>query len=422
MPLISLICFSTFIILLLTGLKKNTDFLSPGRIFGMLWAFVLGVVELKWSRLQVEWSLFDWVIVLIALTTFFIGIYISYIINLDKPFLSIREIRKSLRQSFIDEGRLFKFIVIYFLVCLASFIIEWKIEGYIPLFTSNPDKARVMFGIFGLNYVLNSINAVMFLVIQYFIFVKGNYSKKAFLVLIFIISLGNYVLFVQRFGMFILLMLGFALYYYAGKKIRIRTIIIFAVLIISLLAGIQSIRATQFYSTYVYLGSKMKFSSQYSDLTIPYMYVAMNVENFVKYYSHIEKHSFGFFTFEYLIELSTIRKWFIDYYHFDKYKLHISGYNTFPFFWTYYLDYGIAGLALMPFIIGFIISEIYYYFHRNPTLVMLAMVSIVFAVIMISFNSDALSRLDTVLPFTVIVLAQFLFIKKARSSKNESVK
>ena len=53
---------------------------------------------------------------------------------------------------------------------------------------------------------------------------------------------------------------------------------------------------------------------------------------------------------------------------------------------------------------------------------MLAMVSIVFAVIVISFNSDALSRLDTVLPFTVIVLAQFLFIKKARSSKNESVK
>jgi len=48
---------------------------------------------------------------------------------------------------------------------------------------------------------------------------------------------------------------------------------------------------------------------------------------------------------------------------------------------------------------------------------MLALVSIAFAVIMISFNSDALSMLDTVLPFTVIVLAQFLFIKKNKHSE-----
>ncbi len=254
---------------------------------------------------------------------------------------------------------------------------------------------------------------VMFLIIQYFIFVKAKYRKKVFLVLIFIGSLGNYVLFVQRFGMFILLMLGFCLYYYAGKKIKIRTIIIFVALIVSLVVGIQSIRATQFFSTYVFLESKMKFSSQYSELTIPYMYVSMNTENFVKYYPHIPKHSYGFFTFEYLIELSTIRKWFIDYYHFDKFKLHIGGYNTFPFFWTYFYDFGIAGLAIIPFIIGFVISEIYYYLHRNPNLVVLVLTAISFAIITSSFNSDSLTRLDTVLPFFMIVVSQFYFVKKS---------
>ena len=269
-----------------------------------------------------------------------------------------------------------------------------------------------MFGVYGLHYIVNSINVVLFLIIQYFIFVKSNYSKKSVLVFIFILSLGNYILFVQRFGLFILFMMAFCLYYYSGKKLRVRTVILFFVVLSGLIIGIQSIRATQLFSTYIYVQSEMKFSPRYLDFTLPYMYLSMNVENFVKYYSHVQDHSYGFFTFEYLIEASTIRKWFIDYYNFNRIENYIGGYNTYPFFWTYYLDYGVAGLALMPFIIGFIFSEIYYFFHRNPTLVMLALVSIAFAVIMISFNSDALSRLDTVLPFTVIILAQFLFIKR----------
>ena len=230
MLIISIICFLILLILLFLGLRKNTDFLSPGRVFAMLWAFVLGVVELKLSRLQLEWSALDWFMALIGLVTFLIGIYISYILNLGKPFLQISEIRTKLREVQIDESRLFKFIVIYFFLCLASFIIEWRIEGYIPLFTARPDKARVMFGIFGLNYILNSINAVMFLIIQYFIFIKAKVVKKSFLVVIFILSLGNYILFVQRFGMFILLMMGFCIYYYAGKRLKLRTVVIFALL------------------------------------------------------------------------------------------------------------------------------------------------------------------------------------------------
>ena len=418
MPVISFICLIAFLSILIFSFRKKVDLLSPGRVFLILWLLILGLVDLKFSRLQSEWKLFDWVMVLLGLLTFLTGIYISYIINLDKPFLPVSKIRLRFRELEVNETRLFYFIIIYFLLCLASFIVEWQIEGYIPLFTSRPDSARVMFGVYGLHYIVNSINVVLFLIIQYFIFVKSNFTKKSVLVLIFILSLGNYILFVQRFGLFILFMMAFCLYYYSGKKLRMRTVILFFVLLSVLIIGIQSIRATQLFSTYIYVQSEMKFSPRYLDFTLPYMYLSMNLENFVKFYSHVQDHSFGFFTFEYLIEASTIRKWFIDYYNFNRIKNYIGGYNTYPFFWTYYLDYGIAGLALMPFIIGFIFSEIYYFFHRNPSLVMLALVSIVFAVIMISFNSDALSRLDTILPFTVIVLAQFLFIK-GNSSKNQ---
>ena len=332
----------------------------------MLWSFILGVGEFKFSRLQNPWSSFDWFMATLGLLTFLTGVYISYTINLDKPFLKVSQIKEIIKKEGINEVYLFRFIVIYFLICLFSFIIEWQIEGYIPLFTSRPDKARVIFGIFGLHHILNSINAVLFLIIQYFIFVKAKVKKKLLLILVFILSMGNYVLFVQRFGFFIFLMMSFCLFYYTSKKVRLRTYIIFAAIGIFLIVGIQSLRTTELINAYLFYDSKMKFSTQYSEFTLPYMYISMNMENFVKYYSHIENHSFGFFTFDFLFEGSSTRRLISEYFGFKKLGFFIGGYNTYPFFWPYYYDFGIAGLAIIPFIIGFIISEIYYYLHRNP--------------------------------------------------------
>lgn len=410
MPFISFICFFIFLAFLITGFKRNAEFLSPARIYIMLWAFVLAMVEYKFSRLQFKWSSFDWLIVLLGVTSFIIGIYLSFIINLNKPFHNVSEIRIRIRELSVNENKLFWVIIIYFFICLISFIAEWQIEGYIPLFTSDPDKARVMFGIFGLHYILQSIIVVLFLIIEYFILINKNRFKKTLLSLVFLLSLGNYILFVQRYGLFILLMMGFCLFYYSGRKIRPRTIIIFTAILIGLIAGIQSLRTTQLGLEYFYLESQMKFPSSYAGYTIPYMYISMNIENFVKYYPQIP-HTFGFYTFGFITDI--LKAFVVDYHNFDKFSLHIGGYNTFPFFWAYYYDFGTIGLSIIPLIIGFIISEVYYYLHRNPNIVILTLYCIAFTVIILSFNSDPLTRFDTMLPFTVIVLVQFLIINKS---------
>ncbi|HSP89241.1 MAG TPA: O-antigen polymerase [Ignavibacteriaceae bacterium] len=411
MPIISFICLLIFLILLISGLKKNADFLSPGRIFGMLWAVIIGLVEFKFSHWQFEWTSFGWFIALLGLITLLIGTYISYIINFNKPFIHVRDIRTIIKLKGVNENKLFYFIIIFFLICLFCLIAEWQIEGYVPLFTVQPDKARLKFGVFGLHYIVNSINVVLFLIIQYFIFVNSNKKKKFFLAFIFIISVSFHILLVQRYSFFILIMLGFCLFYYSGRKIRLRTVLILVSLVIVLILGVQSIRTTQLVRSYIIIESKIKFSSQYTEFAIPYMYLTMNLENVVKYYSHIENHSFGFFSTEVLNHLAGIKFFIAEYFNFDKYKLHIGGYNTFPFYWTYYYDFGITGLALFPFIIGFVISEIYYYLHRNPNNVVLAVYTIAFAIITNSYNSDPITRLDTMLPFLIIVFSQF-FIKK----------
>jgi oligosaccharide repeat unit polymerase len=422
MPIISFICLLFFLLILITGFKRNSDFLSPGRVFALLWLFVIGLVEFKFSKLQPHWNSIDWYMALLGILTFLSGIYISYIINLDKSFLLVSEIRIKIRELGLNEKKLFRFIVIYFFIYLICFIAEWQIEGYLPLFTAKPDRARILFGIFGLHLIVSSANVILFLIIQYFIFIKANIKKKWFLIFVFIVAMGNYILIVQRYGLFIVIMMAFCLIYYSGRKVKLRTFIIFGSIIISLIIGIQSLRTTELITAYIIIDSKMKLSPQYAEFAIPYMYVVMSIENFAKYYSHINNHSFGFFTFDFLSALTGIKHWVEEYYNFDKFRLHIGGYNTFPFYWAYYYDFGIAGLALIPFIIGFVISEIYYYLHRSPNIIILTLFSIAFAVISISYSSDPLTRLDMMFNFSVIVFAQYYFWNKPTGEPSNSIK
>ena len=203
MSFITFICLLVFLAFLISGLRKNANFLSPARIYGMLWAFIIGLLEYKFSKLQFKWNLTDWVFVLIGVLAFLFGVYISYIININKKFLSTKEVRSAIRNIFIDEKRLFYLILISFFVWAACFITEWQIEGYLPIFTINPDAARTEFGVFGLHVIVSSVNVVMFLIIEYFILIRFRYIKKLILALVFIISMGNYILIVQRYGFFI---------------------------------------------------------------------------------------------------------------------------------------------------------------------------------------------------------------------------
>jgi|WetSurMetagenome_2_1015567.scaffolds.fasta_scaffold38630_2 oligosaccharide repeat unit polymerase len=416
MPITSSISLFIFFGFFLTGLRKNADFLSPGRIFGMLWSIVIALVGLKLSYLQFSWTLFEWFMVLLGVLTFLLGVYISYIINLDKNFLPLSEIRKKIREINFDEKKIFNFISIYFFLYLICFVLEWQLEGYLPLFTSNPSKARLTFGIFGLHLIVSSANVILFLIIQYFIFIKAHVEKKILLILFFILALGNYILIVQRYGLFVLIMMAFCLFYYSGRRIRPRTIIILSIILLLLVIGVQSLRESELAKAYILLGSRMK-SSNNSELAIPYMYLVMNVENFAKYFSHIENHSFGFFSLDFLTALTGIKHSIEQYFYFDKYRYYIAGYNTFPFYWPYYLDFGVTGLAVIPLILGFIISEVYYYLHRNPNLIILTIYSALFSTIVISYSSDPLTRLDMMFNFGVITFAQLFFYKNLVQNK-----
>lgn len=412
MPIISFICLILILLAVLSTFKGNIDLLSPGRTFFILWVFIIGLAEFKFSRLQFHWNLYGWFMLLIGLLTFLLGLYIQYIINFNKPFLSVQEIRDKLKFDGLDEKKLFRFIILYFFLYVICYTTESLIVGYIPFFTAHQDKARQMYGVFGIHLVVVGINIILFLIIQYFIFVKEKAGRKTILATVFIIASGSFFLLLQRYNFFILSMMAFALYYYSGKKIRLRSFLVFALIVIAFVYGIQTIRTTKLLQAYFVYYSQMKFSAKYGQYAIPYMYFVMNVENFVKEFPKISMHTYGLFTFDFLTALVGVKHWLLDYLHVEKFPHYIAGYNTFPFFWVYYYDFGVLGLAGIPFLIGFFIGEIYYSLHRSPTLVMVSLYSIAFSVIIVSFISDPLTRLDMMFNFVVIVLVQFYITKK----------
>jgi oligosaccharide repeat unit polymerase len=415
MPIISFICILIFSITFITGFRKNADFLSPGRIFILLWSFVIGLTEFKFSFIQLEWTTFDWFMVLIGLLTFIIGVYISFLLNIDKPFLPVSQIRKKIRRIEINERLLFNIILIYFIIYSLFYIIEWQIEGYIPLLTPQPEKARKLFGIFGIHLVVQSVNVILFLIIQYYIFIKANFGKKILLFIILIISTGSFLLLLQRYNFVILILMGISLFYYSGRNVNFKTFLISAAIIIIFIVGIQTLRASTLFTAYFFYLSKMKFSADYAALSVPYMYIVMNLETFVNYFPKIETHSFGYYTFDFITAISGVKHWIAEYFNFEKFK-DLQGYNTYPFYWAYYYDFGIIGLSLIPFFLGFIFSEIYYLLHRNPNLVILSLYTIVFSVIAISYSSDPLTRLDMMFNFALIILIQFFIVKKDKMS------
>jgi len=412
MTIISFISVCVFLTWVITGFRKGADFFSPARIYGLIWSLAIFLVEFKFSTLQFEWSELGWLFLLLGITSFLLGNYFSYIINFNNNYLTPSSIRNIFSRFCINEKRLYKIIVIYFFMYLFCFLIEYWLEGYLPLFSDKPERARVEFGIFGIHLIVASVNLILFLVAQYLIFVKKQIKKKIILIVIFIISAGTFFTLLQRYNFFMLSMMVLCLMYYSKKKIRLRTFVVFASVVVGFITYIQSLRLAKVAEYFIYSVSRMKIPVKYAALSEPYMYLVMNLENFVYASQKIETHTYGFYTFDFVMALTGLKHWVTQYASLEKLPYYISGYNTFPFFWVYYYDFGIIGLVFFPFIMGFAISEIYYYLHRKPNLVSLSMYCIAFSVIIVAVISDPLTRLDMVFNFILIVVAQYFLGSK----------
>lgn len=365
---VSVICFGVCGAIVLSVLRRNADLLSPARLFGFIWCFSIGLTELKFSALQHQWSAESWVLLVIGVGAFLIGIFVAYVLNFQRNLLPLEEMRNRLRNERVEEGRLFWLIIVSFVIYATAYYANYRVRGWLPVDVIGTAISRVDFNVSGLTLWLYTATFIIFFVMLYFLLARGDRWKKIILGLILSVTLGSFFLLLMRYPIIMAVVIGFTVLYYATHSIRLQTAVPLFLVVAGFFYWISSLRFTTVVSTYLYSVSKMKFPKEYAFLTEPYMYVVTNLENFARSVDKADYHTFGYFTLDFVTAIAGLKYWVLEYFRFSRTPYLISNYNTYTAFWWFYSDFGALGLALIPLCLGFGTGLLYYRMRSQPSM------------------------------------------------------
>ena len=389
---------SLIILFLIIGInfKKGSDFLSPGKIFLVIWTVSLFITEFKFSLFQHSWSLFAWITLLLGILSFSTGNLIANTVFISHQLFGLEKIKSNFRLKKFNLSKLLIVIVGVFIFYLSAWLFEIILYGEIPLFSLQPDKARTEFGVFGIHLIVNLFPSILFLCIEYFILQTEQPKKNILVWVIFFITFFSYFFLLQRLNYFFWGTLTFAFLYYCSNTFNVKKIIIGLVILIIIMWGIQSIRVAQYATQFLYVISKMKYSSDYASFTGPYMYTVMNLENFANGVNRLQQHSYGILSGDWFVALIGIKSWLGEYFNVDYRKFVNSSYNTYPIFWNFYYDFGLIGVAISSLVLGYISSLFYFLFRITMKLKYLVMYGIILFGITMSFFTNIFTSLNFV--------------------------
>jgi oligosaccharide repeat unit polymerase len=415
MSWISLISFIICSIIIIASFRSKADIFSPGRVFGFVWALTLGLTDLKLSGLQHEWSLEIWIQVLIGPIAFLIGVAIVYVINLNTEVHSLDYLRNNEQLYEIDKSKLYKVVIILFSLFLLGYIIIYLKTYEIPLFSSKPGKARANFTMFGIGLFLHNVVLIVFFSCVYFITEKKNKLRKSILALLSLLATVLYALTLQRYQIFMAIFMVTALLYYTTYRIKFRTVFISGLVVIVFFYLVSSFRAGEIVIFVLYKISKMKFSQDYAIFTEPYMYVVMNLENYARSIAKVEHFTYGYYTFDFMTAITGLKHWIDEYFSLVETPFLTSSYNTYSAFWTYYRDFGIPGIFIIPFTGGMAISSLYYSSKVRPSLMKLALYGMFLFAVIFSFFNSAFGFLWFVYNlFALIIVFKYISLSKTK--------
>ncbi len=389
---------------MLSCLPRKADIFSPARIFAFIWFFSIGLADLKFSRLQHEWSLFSWVAIFLGIGSFLVGNFAVSVLTSNERTYSIQQIRMMGRTQGVSEPQFFIAIIILsvlYFVCLAA---ETYAAGGLPLFSAAPERARTAFGLFGTHLFVAGMPAVLLLIFEYLILVPGRRAKKYVLVFLFFGIVGSFFFLLVRFVYVMAVAMIFAVAYYKSNHLRPRNVILVLASVAAMFTIAVQVREARYVENYLYVVSQMRYSRAYASFTGPYMYIVMNLENFTHVADNIQSYTYGYYTFDFLLALTGLKHWMADYFGLSATEYLTSGYNTFPFIFYYLVDFGLVGVALFPLVLGITIRYLYYKMRATAGLSATVVYACCFYVMAISFFTNPLTMLSFVFVIAVIVV------------------
>lgn len=396
MTIIQIISLIILFIIIGISFRKGTDILSPGKVFLIIWSISLFITEFKFSLFQNTWSLFAWVTILVGILSFSTGNLIANTSYISYPMSSVSGIRSKFKLKTFNLSKLLILIIALFIFYMLAWVLEIILYGEIPLFSLQPDIARTEFGVFGIHLIVNLFPSIIFLCVEYFI-LKSKLPKNNLIVwVIFFISFVSYFFLLQRLNYFFWGTLTFVFLYYCSNTLNLKKIFIGLVILIVIMWGIQSIRVAQYATEFLYVISKMKYSSDYASFTGPYMYIVMNLENFATGVNRLQQHSYGILSGDWFLAILGIKSWLGEYFNVDYRKFVNSSYNTYPIFWNFYYDFGLIGVAISSLLLGYFSSLFYFLFRITMKIKYLVMYGIILFGIIMSFFTNIFTSLNVV--------------------------
>ncbi len=421
MTLISIFCFLILLVIILTCFRKGADIFSPVRVFATVWAVAIGLADLKLSAFQHQWSNWAWVTLLLGITSYIAGAFIIYVLNMSKSIDSMTMFRKVLGSlPFIPQKKYVLIMLSLFGLYIIAYVTETIFYGTVPMFSSTPDRARTEYGIFAVHLFVSMASSILILCNEYFILYKKPRRYSPIIFSVFIITFVSYGLLLQRFNYVMWLIIIFVLYYYISNHVNAKNVLYVSTVVFVFLAFLQSIRLSRYVQNYLYVVSRMRFSVKYAIITEPYMYIVMNIENFARGVDRLDEYTYGYFTADSIFAISGLKHWLADYFSLIERPFLNSGYNTFPFLWTYYRDFGLAGMTICCFFLGLSISYLYYKFRTRPTPTLMILYSISVFFVVLSFFTNILSLLTVVFNIFVLLSVHSFLINGKKNKKRIS--
>lgn len=358
----SIILILSSIFLVYLNKKEYGYYTNPVSVFSGIWLFSIGLATLRLHPVQTEWKFAAWVCLVVAFVFFIVGY--NTLKNFKFNFKKNNDFDNNKKANLI-------LILIVFSCSLISIIIECFICE-IPLFSKDM-FAYMNFGVFGLRYfgVLSAL--VLPLSCLYVAKFKKQISKKEFIMLIII----NVIMFCIPFLIvsrgLVLEMLFFTLFTLCSiyKKKEILVIPIILLIILFSWKSIGSLKNMD--DTFLNEALKMNILDKKEDIKTDiaekketpiiniknvklmrtYMYFALNYDNFNLNVNEIN-YTYGkscFFPVYVMTGLKFVTQMKDPR---NKLKKIIRRYNTYSILFLPYMDFGIFGVAVFMFIMGFL--------------------------------------------------------------------
>ncbi|MEO8168137.1 MAG: hypothetical protein ABI623_07820, partial [bacterium] len=87
------------VMIIFSCFRKGADIFSPGRVFGMVWTIAFGLTDLKLSGFQHDWNVESWLQVLLGPFSFLSGIFVVYVLSVNRVLLPISQMRTISRSA-----------------------------------------------------------------------------------------------------------------------------------------------------------------------------------------------------------------------------------------------------------------------------------------------------------------------------------